>query len=51
VSRGKAIVVVLPAYRAEATLEKTYRQHSHGIVDRVFVVDDATGDATRPLGA
>jgi glycosyltransferase involved in cell wall biosynthesis len=43
---GKTIVVVLPAYRAEATLEKTYRQIPHDIVDRVLLVDDASDDAT-----
>src|SRR5690349_4191820 len=43
---GKTVVVVLPAYRAEATLEKTYGQIPHDIVDRVLLVDDASDDAT-----
>ena len=43
---GKTIVVVLPAYRAEATLERVYREIPHDIVDRVLLVDDASDDAT-----
>src|SRR5262249_58510762 len=43
---GKRIVVVLPAYRAEETLERTYREIPHDIVDRVLLVDDASNDGT-----
>jgi glycosyltransferase involved in cell wall biosynthesis len=43
---GKTLLVVLPAYRAAATLEKTYREIPHDIVDRVLLVDDASDDAT-----
>ena len=43
---GKKIVVVLPAYRAEKTLERTFRDIPHEVVDRVLLVDDASNDAT-----
>src|SRR4029453_16364810 len=40
------IVVVLPAYYAEATLERTYHEIPHDIVDQVLLVDDASDDGT-----
>ncbi len=43
---GKKIVVVLPAYNAEKTLECTYREIPRGVVDEVILVDDASHDAT-----
>jgi glycosyltransferase involved in cell wall biosynthesis len=43
---GRTIVVVLPAYHAEATLERTYNEIPHDIVDRVLLVDDASDDGT-----
>lgn len=43
---GKKVVVVMPAYNAEKTLEKTYKALPHDIVDHVVVVDDASGDQT-----
>jgi glycosyltransferase involved in cell wall biosynthesis len=43
---GKKVVVVLPAYRAEKTLERTYREIPHEHVDLVLLVDDASNDAT-----
>jgi glycosyltransferase involved in cell wall biosynthesis len=46
---GKRIVVVLPAYQAEATLERTYRGLPPGIVDEVILVDDASTDDTVAL--
>ena len=46
---GKKIVVVLPAYRAQATLERTYAEIPRDIVDRVLLVDDASDDATVQL--
>jgi glycosyltransferase involved in cell wall biosynthesis len=43
----KKIVVVMPAYNAEATLRQTYEEvMAHGIVDHVVIVDDASVDAT-----
>ncbi|MFH1137373.1 MAG: glycosyltransferase family 2 protein [Pseudomonadota bacterium] len=43
---GKKVVVVMPAYNAAQTLEKTYREISRDIVDEVLLVDDASPDAT-----
>ncbi|MCA0426513.1 MAG: glycosyltransferase family 2 protein [Bacteroidetes bacterium] len=47
---GKKIVVVLPAYNAALTLEKTYREIPFDIVDDVILVDDASKDNTSELG-
>jgi glycosyltransferase involved in cell wall biosynthesis len=47
---SKKIVVVMPAYRAERTLEQTYRQIPRDVVDEVLLVDDASGDATVEIG-
>ena len=44
--RNKKIVVVLPAYNAEKTLETTYREIPFDIVDEVLLVDDASKDNT-----
>jgi glycosyltransferase involved in cell wall biosynthesis len=46
---GKRIVVVLPAYNAERTLEKTYGEIPFDIVDDVILVDDCSGDKTVEL--
>jgi glycosyltransferase involved in cell wall biosynthesis len=46
---NKRITVVLPAYRAAATLEKTYREIPHDLVDDVLLVDDASDDNTAQL--
>ena len=43
---GKRIVVVMPAYLAGRTLEATWRDLPHDIVDAVVVVDDASDDDT-----
>lgn len=43
---NKKIVVVLPAYNAELTLEKTYNEIPFDIVDEVVLVDDASKDNT-----
>ena len=44
---GKKVVVVMPAYNAEQTLEKTWREvMAQEIVDLVIVVDDHSRDAT-----
>ena len=43
---GKKIVVVLPAYNASKTLEKTYSEIPFEFVDEVVLVDDASRDDT-----
>jgi len=40
------IIVVLPAYNAAATLEKTYLEIPFDMVDDVVLVDDASTDKT-----
>jgi glycosyltransferase involved in cell wall biosynthesis len=46
---GKKVVVVLPAYNAGLTLEKTYREIPMEIVDEVVLVDDFSRDNTSEL--
>jgi glycosyltransferase involved in cell wall biosynthesis len=43
---GKKIVVVMPAYNAEKTLQHTYDALPHEIVDHIILVDDHSLDAT-----
>lgn len=43
---GKKIVVVMPAYNAEKTLEQTYSEIPLDIVDEVVLVDDSSDDNT-----
>lgn len=43
---NKKIVVVLPAYNAAKTLERTYREIPFDIVDDVVLVDDRSKDDT-----
>jgi glycosyltransferase involved in cell wall biosynthesis len=42
----KTITIVLPAYNAEKTLEKTFREIPFDIVDHVILVDDLSHDDT-----
>src|SRR5215831_8231717 len=45
--QGRKVVVVMPAYNAELTLERTYDEvMAQGIVDLVVIVDDASRDGT-----
>lgn len=43
---GKKIVVVMPAYNAEKTLEQTYKELPMDIVDEVILTDDCSKDDT-----
>jgi len=43
---GKKIIVVMPAYNAEKTLEKTYRDIPKDIVDDIILTDDKSQDRT-----
>ena len=42
----KKIVVILPAYNAESTLEKTYQEIPFDIVDDIILTDDFSNDHT-----
>jgi glycosyltransferase involved in cell wall biosynthesis len=42
----KKVIVVLPAYNAARTLEKTYKEIDFNVVDDVILVDDASRDNT-----
>lgn len=44
--QNKTITVVLPAYNAARTLEKTYNEIPFDIVDHVILVDDQSNDDT-----
>jgi glycosyltransferase involved in cell wall biosynthesis len=43
---GKRLIVVMPAYNAESTVEKTFREIPEGFADGVVLVDDASRDQT-----
>ena len=43
---GKKIIVVLPAFNAEKTLEQTYKDIPSDIVDEIILVDDKSSDQT-----
>jgi len=47
---GKKVVVVLPAYNAALTLEKTYHEIPMDLVDEVILCDDASKDNTLEVG-
>jgi glycosyltransferase involved in cell wall biosynthesis len=46
---NKKVVVVLPAYNAEKTLQSTYDEIPMDIVDEIILVDDASRDNTYVL--
>src|SRR5579871_1634707 len=47
---GQKVVVVMPAYNAARTIEKTWQEVvAHDVVDLVIVVDDASKDETLEL--
>lgn len=43
---GKKVAVVMPAYNAAATLERTYEDVPKDVVDEVILVDDCSRDNT-----
>ncbi|MCX5695101.1 MAG: glycosyltransferase family 2 protein [Candidatus Omnitrophica bacterium] len=43
---GKKIIVVMPAYNAEHTLEQTYLDIPRSLVDEILVIDDHSRDKT-----
>ena len=43
---GKKIVVVLPAYQAEKTIERTFQEIPKDVIDHILMVDDASNDKT-----
>ena len=46
---GRKVAVVLPAYNAARTLQQTYSEIPHDIVDDVILTDDASTDETVEL--
>lgn len=46
---NQKVIVVLPAYRAAKTVERTYRDLPLDVVDQVLLVDDAGGDETAEI--
>src|SRR5665647_1222130 len=46
VINGKRVIVVLPAYNAGRTLERTISEIPMDVVDDLLLVDDASGDDT-----
>lgn len=46
---GKKIVVIMPAYNAEKTLEITYNEIYKDFVDKVILVDDNSVDNTKDV--
>ena len=47
--KGKKVIVVMPAYNAAPTLEKTFAEIPRDIVDQVILCDDASKDDTVTL--
>ncbi|NJB86000.1 glycosyltransferase involved in cell wall biosynthesis [Lewinella marina] len=47
--KDKKVVVVMPAYNAALTLERTYREVPRDLVDEVILCDDASADETSAL--
>ena len=43
------VVIVMPAYNAERTLEQTFKEIPFDLVDEVVLVDDASKDSTSEL--
>src|SRR5262249_24110306 len=48
-SRRGRVVVVMPAYNAASTVEKTVRDIPSGVVDEIILVDDQSRDDTASI--
>lgn len=48
---GKKLIIVLPAYNAEKTIEQTYDEIPFDIVDDIILVDDNSIDKTSEVAA
>ncbi len=46
---NKKVVVIMPAYNAEKTLEQTYKDLYRDIVDEIILVDDNSSDKTKEV--
>ena len=46
---NKKVVVIMPAYNAEKTLEKTYNEIYQNFVDEIILVDDFSVDETKEV--
>ena len=46
---NKKVVVIMPAYNAEKTLEKTYNDIYQNFVDEIILVDDFSSDETKEV--
>ena len=46
----KKIIVVLPAYNADLTIQKTFQEIPFDIVDDIILVDDSSSDNTVEIG-
>lgn len=47
--KSPKVIVVMPAYHAEKTVEKTFKEIAPGLVSRVILVDDNGGDSTAKI--
>ena len=45
----KKVIVIMPAYNAEKTLEKTYNEIYQNFVDEIILVDDFSSDETKEI--
>ena len=43
---GPRLVIVMPAYNAARTLQRTYADIPHRLVDKIILVDDVSADET-----
>ena len=48
-TNSNRVIVVMPAYNAETTLERTFNDIPKGAADEVILVDDVSHDGTVEL--